>query len=389
MKNYLKIAFVPSTFLPIIGGAEIQTHNLANAIIQKGHSIDIWNTKKGVYKKRLYRINNFNKIILNTAYILRYYFNIKFNFFLKNYITKIVNSKNYDIWHFHSVNFKTLIIFEILKELNQRVIFTFQGADIQINKKINYGYRLDVKYDKILKKNLKFVDRVHSISKEIDKNLIRLNYPKKKILRLPNCIFQNKIKKFKFNKPKKLTLITVARYAEKKKGFDFIEKISSELMKKINFKWIIIGRDVSELGKKQFFIKHKTYFKLLDEIQNNELYFPNSKLIKFYKSSTIYAHLSRIESFGITILEALSSRLPIISFLSTGSKTLIKNGKNGHLIQCFDTKKYANKIIEIYKNKQKNFNSDFENLVKYDLIFNANKSIKDYKNLIKINFNNK
>ena len=49
MKNNLKIAFVPSTFLPIVGGAEIQTHNLANSISRKGHSIDIWNTKEGFY----------------------------------------------------------------------------------------------------------------------------------------------------------------------------------------------------------------------------------------------------------------------------------------------------------------------------------------------------
>ncbi len=160
MKNNLKIAFVPSTFLPIIGGAEIQTHNLANSISKIGHRIDIWNTKKSFYKKKLYKINNFNKIVLNSTYILRYYFKIKFNFFLKKYIKNIVTSKNYDIWHFHSVNFKTLIIFEILKELNQKVVFTFHGADIQKDKKIGYGYRLKPKYDKMLRKNLKLVDRI-------------------------------------------------------------------------------------------------------------------------------------------------------------------------------------------------------------------------------------
>ena len=180
MSRNLKIAFIPSTFLPIVGGAEIQTHNLANSISRKGHKIDIWNTKRRFYKKKLYKIKNFNKIILNSTYILRYYFKIKFNFFLKGYIAKIIDSKNYDIWHFHSLNFKTLIIFEILKELNQKVVFTFQGADIQLNKKIGYGYRLDLNYDKMLKKNLKFVDRVHSISKEIENDLIKLNFPQKK-----------------------------------------------------------------------------------------------------------------------------------------------------------------------------------------------------------------
>ena len=41
---------------------------------------------------------------------------------------------------------------------------------------------------------------------------------------------------------------------KKKKGFDFIEKISTQLINKINFKWIIIGRNVSNLSKNKFII---------------------------------------------------------------------------------------------------------------------------------------
>ena len=201
MKNILKIAIIPSTFLPLVGGAEIQTHNLANSISKKGHIVDIWNTKKGFYKKKLYRINNFNKFIINSTYLLRYYFKMKFNFLLKNYLKKIIDTNKYDVWHFHSINFKTLIIFEVLKDLNQKVVFTFHGADIQLDKKIEYGYRLDLSYDKMLKKDL-----------------IKLNFPKKKILEIPNCIYFEKFHKYKSFRPKLLTLITVARYAEKKKG---------------------------------------------------------------------------------------------------------------------------------------------------------------------------
>lgn len=381
MKKTLKIAFIPSTFLPIIGGAEIQTHNLANAISKKKHKVDIWNTKKCFYKKKLYRIFKFNPIILNTTYLLRYYLKLKYNYFLKNYLKKIILSNNYDIWHFHSLNFKTLIILEILKELNQRVVITFQGADIQLNKEINYGYRLDPKYENLLKKNLKSVDKVHCISKEIKKNLIKLNYPKNNITDLPNCIYFNKIKKYKKKKTNKLTLITVARYAEKKKGFDFVEQISSHLINKIDFKWIIIGKNVMELNKKKFIYRNKKNFKLIDEIKNNEFFFPNSKLIKYYKSSTIYAHLSRIESFGITVLEAISSDLPIISFLSTGSKTLIKRGKNGFFVNCYNTKSYAKKIIQIH-NQNKVFKNSYDDLKRYDLDFNTNKTLNDYKKLI-------
>ena len=383
MKNILKIAIIPSTFLPVVGGAEILTHNLANSISKKGHTVDIWNTKKGFYKKKLYKINNFNKFIVNITYLLRYYFKIKINIFLKNYLKKIIDTNKYDIWHFQSVNFKTLIIFEVLKDLDQKVIFTFHGADIQLDKKIEYGYRLNLSYDRMLKKNLKLVDRVHCISKEIKKDLIKLNFPKKKILKIPNCIYFKKFQKYKSFKPKILTLLTVARYAEKKKGFDFVEKIGRYLLNETQFKWIIIGRNVSKLSKNKFISKHKKNFKLIEEINNDELFFPNSKLIKYYKSSTIYAHLSRLESFGITVLEALTSGLPIISFKSTGSKTLIKNGVNGYLIKCYETNQYVKKIIKIYKSRKKLVKFNLNDLIKYDLDFNANKLIEDYKFLMR------
>ena len=381
MIKKIKIAFVPSTFLPIIGGAEIQTHNLANLIAFKGHTVDIWNTKKCFYKKKYYKLLNFNNIILMPTYLLRYYFKIKFNFILKLYLKSIIKSKKYHIWHFHSLNYKTLIISELLKELNQKVVFTFQGIDIQIDKKISYGYRLDSKYDILLKKNLKQIDKVYSISKEIDKNLFKLGFPKEKILRIPNCVFFKKINKFRKNKEKKLILITVARLATKKKGYDFVIKIARELKKKVNFRWIIIGKNVDYLSYNKFISNNKKNFELVGEIGNNELFFPHSKLIKYYKSSSIYLHLSRIESFGITVLEAIASGLPVIAFKSVGSNTLIKDKINGFLVNCYDTKEYAKKIVHVYKNKI-NFSKNSKYIKKYNLEKNCNKVLVDYNKII-------
>ena len=37
----MKIALVPGVFFPQPGGAQVQTHNLANKLIQMGHEVDI------------------------------------------------------------------------------------------------------------------------------------------------------------------------------------------------------------------------------------------------------------------------------------------------------------------------------------------------------------
>ena len=37
----MNIAFVPSTYFRFIGGAEVQTHNLANKLVELGVKVDI------------------------------------------------------------------------------------------------------------------------------------------------------------------------------------------------------------------------------------------------------------------------------------------------------------------------------------------------------------
>ena len=336
----MKIAFVPSTFLPWLGGAEVQTHNTANKLIEIGNEVDILILKKEDISNKKYNILELNKFIINIVFLFKYYFNIDLTFFLKVYFKKICLNKKYEVWNFQSVNFKTLLYIKPLKDLNQKVVITFHGADIQKDMNIKYGYRFDQKYENLLKKTLKIIDKVYAISDTIINELVLLNYPKDKIVKIPNSVELKKFQECKILKKNKETIkfITVARYYEKKKGLDLIEQVSKYLIeKKINFKWTLVGRDSSNLLKKDFIIKNKNFFEILKEIPNNdEIYFPHSKLIKIYKSHDAYINLARIESFGITLLEAIAAGLPVISFDTKGANELIINNENGILVNEYN-----------------------------------------------------
>jgi len=80
----------------------------------------------------------------------------------------------------------------------------------------------------------------------------------------------------------------------------------------------------------------------LGQIENNKI--PNllSKYI-FYITS------SKIEGSPKTILEAMSSELPIIGLKAEGVNSLIKNGKTGYLFS--DKKKLTKYILNIKENK--------------------------------------
>lgn len=375
----MKIAFIPSTFLPIIGGAEIQTHNLGNRISEK-HKVDIFLLKNTVIKKKKYKIKILPLYLINIVYLFKYYLNLDLTIFYFNYFKKIIKREKYDIWHFHSLNYKTLLFILVLNKLNQKIAVTFQGADIQIQKNIGYGYRLKKKYNKLFLKAIRKIDIFFCISQNIERDLLLLKVDKKKIFNIPNAVDFQKVKKIKIKRNKYLTILTIGRFAEKKKGFDLIEKVSKHLIKRIKFQWIIIGRNTGQLKKNSFYEKNKENFLILDEIKNDKDYtFPNNILLKYYKRSHVYANMARIESFGITLIEAMASYLPIVSFKTKGGVDLIKNNKNGYLVDNKNFTYFSKKIIHFYKKKPnlKKFNDIY--LRKFDLRNVAKNTIEIYK----------
>ena len=77
-------------------------------------------------------------------------------------------------------------ILKTLKSLNQRIIVTFHGIDIQIDKNINYGYRLNNNYEIRLNNLLNNV--VFFFHFKISIKIIELGVQKEKIVSIPNGI---------------------------------------------------------------------------------------------------------------------------------------------------------------------------------------------------------
>ena len=169
----------------------------------------------------------------------------------------------------------------------------------------------------------------------------------------PNSVEVNKFKNYyrEEKNPKKLNLITVARYSPKKKGYDILVNIGQKLLdSKIDFEWKIIGKDTHNLQKYKIIKENLNYFKIYDHVENiDETYYPNSTLIKFYMNSDLYINVSRIESFGITFIESLASMVPILSFDTKGANEIIKQNENGFLVN--NDEDLLAKIQEIAENK--------------------------------------
>ena len=387
----MKIAIVPGIFFPEPGGAQIQTHNLANKLIEKGEHVDILINKSTNIKNNNYNIKILNNFLLSIIYFFNIYFKINLKYILKLYLNIIIKINKYDIWHFIFLNFKNLILINCLKELDQKIIVTFQGADIQIDKNINYGYRLNENYDYNLKKTIKNIDLFISISKNIKNDIIDLEVPKNKIILIPNSVEIKKIQEIKKNFLKKKTnylrLITVARFAEKKKGFDLVEIFARKLIsQQIKFNWTFVGKNIHNIKKNVYVKNNQQFFNFIDNIENiEETYYPHTDLIKLYLDSDLYVNLARIESFGITFVESLACDLPIISFKKKGVEEVVIDKKNGYLSTNDNIDYLIEKIKELQNDKFK-LNELKKNcvnsIIQFDTNLIADLTIKSYENLI-------
>jgi len=93
----------------------------------------------------------------------------------------------------------------------------------------------------------------------------------------------------------------------------------------------------------------------------------------FLIQSTFFIHTALYEPFGLVLLEAMASGLPVISLDGKGNRDLILNGKNGYLLQENDASMFVSKIIDLMNDPEK-----YESISKYARTFAENYDIKKY-----------
>lgn len=131
------------------------------------------------------------------------------------------------------------------------------------------------------------------------------------------------------------------------KGFDKLLNIWKEIENK-NSDWQLYiigsGEDREKLLKQKEDLKIK-----------NVIFVENTKNIKeYYEKASIYLMTSRFEGLPMTLIEAQSFGLPIISYdIKTGPKDIITNNEDGYLIENNNEKLFAEKFMELSNNREK------------------------------------
>jgi UDP-glucose:(heptosyl)LPS alpha-1,3-glucosyltransferase len=111
------------------------------------------------------------------------------------------------------------------------------------------------------------------------------------------------------------------------KGLDnIIQSLAKLKADGISFKLLVVGKG-----------NVKKYTRLANQAKiANDIIFigilNREKLIQIYLSSDIYIMLSKFDTFGMVVLEAMAARLPVIISSHVGAKDLVQEDKNGFII---------------------------------------------------------
>lgn len=127
------------------------------------------------------------------------------------------------------------------------------------------------------------------------------------------------------------------------KGFDILVNIWKEVIKFNKEIKIDVFGEGSDKEKVISLIKE-------NNLQKNIFIYPfTDKLNREYKKYYGYVLPSRYESFPMVVLESMYNGVPVIAFdIECGIKDMITSYKEGILIEKYNVKRMAEKIIELY-----------------------------------------
>lgn len=174
--------------------------------------------------------------------------------------------------------------------------------------------------------------------------------------------------KYKLKK-KDIILCNIARHVKQKSIDVLLKAFYIYLKKQKNSKLILVGNGPQTIKLKK--IAHDL------NLEKNIIWIKNYENIKdIFLLSDIFVLPSEYEGLGLVLLEAMSTKVPIIASNSSAIPELIKNNYNGFLFNKGNYKELALKLkqIENYKIKKKfikngysflkkNFNIDKMNLL--------------------------
>jgi glycosyltransferase involved in cell wall biosynthesis len=339
----MHITQVAPRFPPAIGGVEEHVYRISVELARRGHEITVLASNEDNHEKFKWDLTEANGIEIHRFPL--FFPKVLREWWLTPDMFKSFQSFKTDIVHVHG--------YRCLNSFIALCMASFEGTPKVFTP---HGiYPPHSMMDALLKKTfdvflgrlmLKISDRIIALTEHNKRLLIRMGAPEEKISILPNGVSLEEFKDFKRKNQKALQerygsplLLYVGRI-DWNKRLEKIVKAMPHIFK--NFpkaKLMIVGPDYANYGDQLKKLGRKLGIESALIITGAV---PREKLLAFYSIADMFILPSSYEGFGISLLEAMSSKVPVVASPYGGPGDILTHRVNAWLLNGED----ENEIFE-------------------------------------------
>ncbi len=332
------------TCYPSVGGSGVIATELGKLLAEKGHEIHFISTSLPFRLNKMYHNVYYHQVEVNSYSVFQY---PPYDLALASKMSEVIQREKLDILHVHYAipHAVCAILAKQMAGTNVKIVTTLHGTDITV-----LGY--DPSLTNLIKFGIEQSDVVTAVSRSLAKETKEVISPDQDIQTVYNFIDERDYHKMNSDylreqygilKDEKV-MIHVSNFRSVKRVTDVVRTFHLTA-KKIPAKLLLVG-DGPEMT---------IVVKLVQElgIEDQVLFLgKQDNLAELYSISDVILLLSKKESFGLVLLEAMACEVPAIGTNIGGIPEVIVDGETGYLCELGDVETAASLAIQLLSNDE-------------------------------------
>jgi glycosyltransferase involved in cell wall biosynthesis len=353
----LRIAMLTSSFFPTVGGMELQLHNLATRLTERGHDVTVFapRSRARMNPAPKYALQGFAPNLSQQPYLskprrvaLGHLDTSLSRLFRAEHI-----AKPFDVISSHSAYLVSCLAVALRELYDVPVVTRCHGMDINRVPALQYGWRLDPIKDRLITAALKESDRCVAISSDVAAEMAEI-VSQDRIVTIHNGVDTDtftpgpsRLLHERCNLPPDAVIgLTVGRNVPKKR-FDLAVLALAQLASSHpEFHLAFVGagcEPLQELAQKHG-VGHRVH--ILGQVGAAEM--PD-----YFRAADVFVFPSVLETFGAVTAEAMASGLPVVAFDAPGTRDQVVDGVTGILVRDQTAESLAEALAELLSSPER------------------------------------